>query len=187
MSNDWSSNTFLSSGIVRTRAWFGCTSPQASSGTSAGSLPCPSSSPSSWLLLAHPRYYRCSSSSWGLVSWRWQSWRWATWSCALPRWWRRRLPPRPQVYHSRAGKKRAVEEEGENISRFTVTQNFITCYQHSYWSMNSLNGNCPTSPFTILEPENPWIDEFYVAQERRATGFLSSKIVKGPFSQGTNE
>ena len=25
----------------------------------------------------------------------------------------------------------------------------------------------PTSPFTILEPQNPWIDESYVVQERR--------------------
>ena len=37
----------------------------------------------------------------------------------------------------------------------------------------------PTSPFPILEPENPWIDEFYVVQEeRRATDFKASKIVK---------
>ena len=26
-----------------------------------------------------------------------------------------------------------------------------------------------TSPLTISEPQNPWIDEFYVVEERRAT------------------
>ena len=34
----------------------------------------------------------------------------------------------------------------------------------------------PTSPFTILEPQNPWLDEFYVAQERRATDFKDQKL-----------
>ena len=37
----------------------------------------------------------------------------------------------------------------------------------------------PTSPFTILEPQNPWIGEFYAVQERRATDKKGSKIVKG--------
>ena len=31
----------------------------------------------------------------------------------------------------------------------------------------------PTRPFTILEAQNQWIDEFYVVQERRP------KIVRG--------
>ena len=34
----------------------------------------------------------------------------------------------------------------------------------------------PTSPIPILEPPNPWIDEFYVVQELRATDFKDSKI-----------
>ena len=37
----------------------------------------------------------------------------------------------------------------------------------------------PTSPFTILEPQNPWIDEFYVVQERRTTDFKALKLRKG--------
>ena len=35
-----------------------------------------------------------------------------------------------------------------------------------------------TSPFTILEPRNSWIDEFYVVQERRETDFEVSKLLK---------
>ena len=34
----------------------------------------------------------------------------------------------------------------------------------------------PTSPFAIKEPQNPWIDEFYVVQERRATDFEAPKL-----------
>ena len=37
----------------------------------------------------------------------------------------------------------------------------------------------PTSPFTILEPQNPWIDEFYVVRERRTTDFEHPKLGKG--------
>ena len=39
--------------------------------------------------------------------------------------------------------------------------------------------NFPTSLFTVLEPQNPWIDEFYVVQERLATNFKASKLGKG--------
>ena len=35
------------------------------------------------------------------------------------------------------------------------------------------------SPFPSLEPQNPWIHEFYVAQERGATDFKASKLWKG--------
>ena len=34
----------------------------------------------------------------------------------------------------------------------------------------------PTSPFTILEPHNPRIDEFHVIQERRASDFKAPKL-----------
>ena len=37
----------------------------------------------------------------------------------------------------------------------------------------------PTSPFTILEPQNPGIDKFYVIQERRTTDFRAAKLGKG--------
>ena len=37
----------------------------------------------------------------------------------------------------------------------------------------------PTSPFTILEPQDQEIGEFYVIQERRATDFEASKLWKG--------
>ena len=37
----------------------------------------------------------------------------------------------------------------------------------------------PTSPFQILEPLYPWIDEFYVVQERRATDFKAPKLGNG--------
>ena len=36
----------------------------------------------------------------------------------------------------------------------------------------------PTSPPTILEPQNPRIVEFYVVQERRATDFNAPKLGK---------
>ena len=34
----------------------------------------------------------------------------------------------------------------------------------------------PTSPFTVLEPQNLWIDEYYVAQKRRSMGFKAPKL-----------
>ena len=37
----------------------------------------------------------------------------------------------------------------------------------------------PTSPFTILEPRNPWMDEFHVFQERLATDFKAPQLGKG--------
>ena len=40
------------------------------------------------------------------------------------------------------------------------------------------NLNIPTSPFTILEPQNPWIDEFYVVPERPAADFIALKLQK---------
>ena len=36
----------------------------------------------------------------------------------------------------------------------------------------------PTSPFTILEPRDQEIGEFYVAEERRATDFEAQKLCK---------
>ena len=37
----------------------------------------------------------------------------------------------------------------------------------------------PTSPSTILEHQNPWIDEFYVVQKRGATDLKAPKLWKG--------
>ena len=37
----------------------------------------------------------------------------------------------------------------------------------------------PTSPFPIVETQNPWIDKLYVAQERRATDSKAHKLGKG--------
>ena len=37
----------------------------------------------------------------------------------------------------------------------------------------------PMSPYPIWELRNPWIDEFYVVQERRATEFKAPKLGKG--------
>ena len=46
--------------------------------------------------------------------------------------------------------------------------------------MTQINDHFPMSPFTVLEPQNPWIDQFYVVQERRATDyFKASKLCKG--------
>ena len=36
-----------------------------------------------------------------------------------------------------------------------------------------------TSSFTILEPQNPWIDKFYLVQERCAMDFKAPKLRKG--------
>ena len=41
------------------------------------------------------------------------------------------------------------------------------------------HGPCPTSPFTILEPQNPWIRQFHELQERQATDFKAPKLWKG--------
>ena len=38
---------------------------------------------------------------------------------------------------------------------------------------------CPTGPFTILEPQNPWVGEFHVVGERRTTDFKAPKLRKG--------
>ena len=40
--------------------------------------------------------------------------------------------------------------------------------------------NNPDEPFTILEPQNPWINEFQAVQERRAMDFNALKLQKGP-------
>ena len=37
-------------------------------------------------------------------------------------------------------------------------------------------GYIPTSPFTILEPQDQGIGEFYVVQKRRATDFEAPKL-----------
>ena len=37
----------------------------------------------------------------------------------------------------------------------------------------------PMSPFTIIEPQNPWIDEFRIVWERIATDFKATKLGKG--------
>ena len=42
-----------------------------------------------------------------------------------------------------------------------------------------LDSSLPTSRLTIMELQNPWIDEFYVVQELRATDFEAPKIVRG--------
>ena len=34
----------------------------------------------------------------------------------------------------------------------------------------------PTSPFPILEPQNPWIDEFYLVQKRHLTDLKAPKL-----------
>ena len=46
------------------------------------------------------------------------------------------------------------------------------------WGSSLTKGNCPTSPFTIWEPQDPWIDEFLVVYERRATDLKASKLGK---------
>ena len=58
-------------------------------------------------------------------------------------------------------------------------------YGHLSQTVHGLSGRrsgrrrSPTSPFTILETQNPWIDEFYVVQEHRATNFKALKLRKG--------
>ena len=39
-----------------------------------------------------------------------------------------------------------------------------------------LQSRNPTNPFAILEPQNPWIDDFYVVQERHATDFKAPRL-----------
>ena len=37
----------------------------------------------------------------------------------------------------------------------------------------------PTSPFPILEPQNPWTDKFPLVRERRVKDFKAPKLRKG--------
>ena len=48
-------------------------------------------------------------------------------------------------------------------------------FARSLFSQFVITDSYPTSPFTIFEPQNPWIDEFYVVQERRATDLKAPK------------
>ena len=43
-------------------------------------------------------------------------------------------------------------------------------------SLSNLSASCPTNPFTISEPQDQEIVEFYVVQERRATDFVAPKL-----------
>ena len=45
-----------------------------------------------------------------------------------------------------------------------------------FWGFQIAN---PTSPFTILKPQNLWIGQIYVVQERRSTDFKAPKLWKG--------
>ena len=46
--------------------------------------------------------------------------------------------------------------------------------------MTSPVDSLPTDPFTILEPQKPSVDEFYVVQkQRQATNFKAPKLRKG--------
>ena len=49
------------------------------------------------------------------------------------------------------------------------------------WALNmqTMETRDPTNPFTMLEPQDQEIGEFYVLQERRATDFEASKLWKG--------
>ena len=68
----------------------------------------------------------------------------------------------------------------ETFHFFLPTTNFT---RWNYETISSLvliyNSYCPTSPFTVLEPQNPWIDEFYVVQKRLAPDFKAPKSWKG--------
>ena len=44
----------------------------------------------------------------------------------------------------------------------------------------------PTNPFTILEPRDQEIGEFYLVQERRATDFEAPKLGKGSSGRLSN-
>ena len=44
---------------------------------------------------------------------------------------------------------------------------------------SSIADSRPTGVFTILEPQDQEISEYFVVQERRGTDFEASKIVKG--------
>ena len=55
-------------------------------------------------------------------------------------------------------------------STFPIYNSFSSFYMYWY--------NHPPSSFPILEPENPWIDELYIVQKCRATGFKAPKLLK---------
>ena len=60
-----------------------------------------------------------------------------------------------------------------NASQFQVSPKNIA------WEIPSLMDSCPTGPFTNLEPQNAWIDDFIAIQERLVTDFKSPKLWKG--------
>ena len=58
------------------------------------------------------------------------------------------------------------------------------CERANRESLPATRRNCnskinPAGPFPILEPQNPWIDEFHVVQECHATDFKTPKLWKG--------
>ena len=48
-------------------------------------------------------------------------------------------------------------------------------YQLQSWSLPDPYSTYPTDPFTILDPQNQEINEFYIVQERRTTDFKALK------------
>ena len=59
---------------------------------------------------------------------------------------------------------------------------FIFFFQNAWSGFSYSNAQAavhPTSPFTIQEPQYPWIEEFYVVQKRRATDLKAPKLWKG--------
>ena len=65
---------------------------------------------------------------------------------------------------------------------FRVSLRNSARYQHN----RGRNSNRPTSPFTVLEPQNPWIDKFCFERQRRSTGFKALELWKG-LSEGQQE
>ena len=55
---------------------------------------------------------------------------------------------------------------------------YITFVAANLGRMQDSENGHPPSPFTIFEPRNPWIEEFCVVQECRATDFKAIKLGK---------
>ena len=77
------------------------------------------------------------------------------------------------------------ESENENPPHFYYSPQFSLHFlnREEIKKTQSLSGykglSYPTSPFPILEPQNPWIDEFDLVREHRATDFKAPKLRKG--------
>ena len=64
-------------------------------------------------------------------------------------------------------------QQNQNIMLIGMYNKYIR------WTCSEKSENSPIEPFTILEPQNPSIDDLYVVRKRPLTNFDALKLQKG--------